>query len=470
MTTAKAAQRNEILRNLPSVDQILQTGAGRHYADSDGPEAAAEAARQVLTELRDTVASAGTESLDRPGLVAVAETRLARLMSRETNSGLRRVINATGVIIHTNLGRVPLSEDAREALVDAAGNCTLEFDLETGKRGRRGGRVERLIAELAEAEDAIVVNNGAAAAFFVLTALAAGAEVVISRGELVEIGGDFRIPDVLKASGATLREVGTTNRTKITDYSRAITPETRVILRVHPSNFRIVGFTATPTREEISSLAKENDVIFYEDLGSGALVDLTRIGLADEPVVAQAIKAGVDLVSFSGDKLLGGPQAGIIAGRTDLIDRIRKHPLFRVLRPDKLGYAALEATLQAYRKGRMFETVPVLRQLSATAEEIGDRSSRLVGSLGTLQDLHIEIIAGDSAVGGGAAPATKIPTRLISLAHAKLSARDLENDLRMNSEIPVIARIEDDKVLLDLRTVPGEDERALADAIRRLES
>jgi len=468
MTTGKAIERNQVLRNLPSVDEILRSEIGQRYCASEGSEAAATAARQVLSKLRSLLATSDDIS-ERLDLNRAAEAELYRLLSRETSSGIRRVINATGVIIHTNLGRAPLSDAAKTALIEAAGNCTLEFDIKTGKRGRRGGRVESLIAELSGADDAVVVNNGAAAAFFVLTALAAGGEVVISRGELVEIGGDFRIPDVLEASGAVLKEVGTTNRTKLTDYSRAIGSDTRMVLRVHPSNFRIVGFTATPSREELSALAAERGVIFYEDLGSGALLDLTRFGLSDEPVVADAIKAGVDIVSFSGDKLLGGPQAGIIVGRKELIGQIRKHPLFRVLRPDKLAYAALEATLQAYRKGRPFETIPVLQQLALTADVIGARARNLVNGVGPVQQLRIEIVDGYSTVGGGAAPATDIPTRLMSVTHSHLSSRELERMLRMDTDVPVIGRIENDAVLIDLRTVAVEDEQLLMEAIRRLD-
>ena len=468
MHTAKATEENQLLRNVPSVDEVLRTEAGRHYVSSEGAAAAAIAARKVLAKLR-TVAAAGSHVHERSDMIRLAEGELTRSLSHERVSGIRRVINATGVVIHTNLGRAPLSDGAKAAVLEAAGNCTLEYALETGKRGRRGGRVERLIAELSGAEDAIVVNNGAAAAFFVLNALACGGEVVISRGELVEIGGDFRIPDVLEASGAVLREVGTTNRTKLADYERAIGPETRMILRVHPSNFRIVGFTATPSREELSTLAKERGVIFYEDLGSGALVDLSGFGLADEPIVEHAIKAGADIVSFSGDKLLGGPQAGIIVGRQQLIDQIRKHPLFRVLRPDKLAYAGLEATLQAYRKGEMFDKIPVLQQLAASADAIGERTKNVVEAVGPLEHLRIEIADGYSTVGGGAAPATEIPTRVLSLTHATLSAHQLEEQLRKDPDIPVIARIVDDKVLLDLRTVPVDDEVLLIEAIRRLD-
>jgi L-seryl-tRNA(Ser) seleniumtransferase len=460
---------NKVLRNLPSVDEVLLTETGRSYSAAEGQAAAASAAREAINSLRSKLGHQDETPHGRAELIGLVEAELTKRLARADRTGVRRVINATGVIVHTNLGRAPLSKEAIQALVDAAGYCTLEFDLESGTRGRRGGRVDQLVAEVSCAEDAVVVNNGAAAAFFVLTALAGGGEVVISRGELVEIGGDFRIPDVLEASGAILKEVGTTNRTKLADYARAIGPDTRMILRVHPSNFRIVGFTSTPTSEQLSDLAKERELIFYEDLGSGALVDLSHLGLGDEPVVSQVIKTGIDLVSFSGDKLLGGPQAGIIAGRKDLVERIRKHPLFRVLRADKLVYAALEATLQSYRRHTVFENIPVLQELSATAESIGERAANLLALLGPLQHMQAEIVDGISAVGGGAAPGIGISTRLISLTHPRTNAIELEARLRLGSDVPVIARIENDKVLLDLRTVTSEDEPTLLDTVRSLD-
>ncbi|MFL6373897.1 MAG: L-seryl-tRNA(Sec) selenium transferase [Pyrinomonadaceae bacterium] len=469
MSNANAAERKEILQNLPSVDEVLRTEAGQRYAESEGPAAATANARAALDDLRRRFGRSSDQHVKREDLLSAVEADLARRLIHEQASGLRRIINATGVVIHTNLGRAPLSEDAKAAILQAGDNCTLEYDLETGKRGRRGGRVERLVAELTGAEDAAVVNNGAAAAFLVLTALVSGGEVVISRGELVEIGSDFRIPDVLETSGAVLREIGTTNRTKLADYARAITAETRMILRVHPSNFRIVGFTASPSRKELVTLAKESGVVFYEDLGSGALVDLSQVGLTDEPMIADAVAAGVHLVSFSGDKLLGGPQAGIVVGRKELVDKIRKHPLYRVLRLDKLAYAGLEATLQSYRRGEMFETVPVLRQLAASAQEIRSRAEKLVDALYDLTSVNLEIIDGTSAVGGGAAPATAIATYLIGLSNEKLSANEMESRLRM-SNVPLIARIENDQVVLDLRTVLPEDEELLQQAIRQLDA
>lgn len=454
---------------LPSVDELLRTSAGRKYITSEGSAAATAAARSALAKLRDSMGDMPRENLERCDLITEAEAQLGSSLSARHLSQVRPVINATGVVIHTNLGRAPLSEEAKTAVRDVSGHCSLEYDLETGKRGHRGGRIDRLISELTGAEDALVVNNGAAAVFLVLTALAQNTEVVISRGELVEIGGDFRIPDVLTASGAILREVGTTNRTKLFDYERAINPNTGMILRVHPSNFRIIGFTAAPKREELAAFARQHNVVFYEDLGSGALIDMSTIGLADEPVVKPVVEAGVDLVSFSSDKLVGAAQAGIIVGGQQLIKRLRKHPLYRVLRPDKLTFAVLDATLQAYRRGEMFEKIPVLRQLAATPDSIAERISRLIQAVQPVRHLQLRIIDGFSTVGGGAAPAQEIPTKLITASRPDISATELERRFRLDSEIPVITRIEADKVMLDLRTVLVEDEERLIDAVRRVD-
>jgi L-seryl-tRNA(Ser) seleniumtransferase len=397
--------------------------------------------------------------------MAAAENRLENAWASEQMAGTHRVINATGVVIHTNLGRAPLSENARQAIAgEASGYCTLEYDLETGKRGRRGERAENLLAELTGTESVLVVNNCAAAAFFVLTVFAGGGEVVISRGELVEIGGDFRVPDVLAQSGAKLREVGTTNRTKLVDYEKAINKDTRMILRVHPSNYRIIGFTATPGVAELADLAHKHKVIIYEDLGSGALIDLSGLGLDDEPVVSHSIDVGADIVTFSGDKLLGGPQAGIIAGRTEYIDRLRKHPLYRTLRVDKLAYAALEATLDSYRRNAALDEVPVLQMLSLTKDQIVGRVAQFIEQLkvrlGADTDLRFEVIDGVSAIGGGAAPAVQLETKLLALKHDKMSVPRFEQLLR-NSSPPVIARIADNHVMIDLRTVSESEESEL---------
>ncbi|MEP6786897.1 MAG: L-seryl-tRNA(Sec) selenium transferase [Acidobacteriota bacterium] len=468
MPSAKAPASNSVLRNLPSVDELLRSKTGQLILRNAGERHATKLARRKIDEIRQEMA-ARTDGLSKEALLAAAESKLENIWLTEQLSGVHRVINATGVVIHTNLGRAPLSEKARRAVADdASGFCTLEYDLQTGKRGKRGARAEELLAELTGAESVLIVNNCAAAAFFVLTVFAGGGEVVISRGELVEIGGDFRVPDVLSQSGATLREVGTTNRTKLADYEKALNNDTRMILRVHPSNYRIVGFTATPTLAELAALAHKHEVMIYEDLGSGALIDLSGLGLSDEPIVSRSIDADADIVTFSGDKLLGGPQAGIIAGRSEFIDRLRKHPLYRALRVDKLAYAALEATLDAYRRGAATKEIPVLRMLSLSVDQIAVRverfSTELRSKIGKGGDLNIEIIEGVSAIGGGAAPAVQLETRLLALTHQKIKAPRLEQLLR-NSTPPVIARIVDDKVLIDLRTVSERDEAELLEIL-----
>ena len=467
MRSAKAASSGSILQNLPSVDELLQTATARSISNDAGPAHAADLVRTAIAEVRTRLQESGSggaaSKLSAESVKTSAEECLGQLWASEGISGIQRVINATGVIIHTNLGRAPLSDNARKAVLEqAAGYCTLEYDLATGKRGRRGRRAEELLAGLTGADDVLIVNNCAAAAFFVLTVYAAGGEVVISRGELVEIGGDFRVPDVLAQSGAALREVGTTNRTKLADYQKAIGEKTKVILRVHPSNYRIIGFTATPSVGELAGLAHTHGLLFYEDLGSGALLHIVG-----EPVVSESIVAGVDVVTFSGDKLLGGPQAGIIAGKADVIERLRKHPLYRALRVDKMVYAALEGTLESYRRGAAAGDVPVQKMLAMTAGEIGERAGRLIRELGKTKPssgLTAELVDGVSAVGGGAAPDKQPPTKLIALSHPGRSASEIEQALRQ-SHPPVIARIMDERVMLDLRTVPDTDEPALLDAL-----
>jgi L-seryl-tRNA(Ser) seleniumtransferase len=431
-------------------------------------------ARSVTDELRTELqaragadAPAGNGSLSREALLAEAIKRLERAVERGESSGLRRVINATGVILHTNLGRAPLSEAARRALSDvAAGYCTLEYDLTTGMRGVRGAQVEELLSELTGAEAALVVNNCAAAALLILSTLAPGGETIISRGELVEIGGDFRVPDVMAQSGTRMVEVGTTNRTKLADYERAINLETQLILRVHPSNYRIVGFTAAPALAELTALARDNNLLVYEDAGSGALYDLGAYGL-DEPVIRESIRQGADIVSFSGDKLLGATQAGLIVGRSALIERCRKNPLYRALRADKLALAALAATLASHARGASFTEVPAMRMLAAPYAEIERRARAFLRRARTRLDANsfqFEIIAGESAIGGGSAPTTHPPTALIAFTHAHFSAAALEARLRQ-ARTPVVARILDERVVLDLRTVDAAEEPELLDAL-----
>ena len=403
----------------------------------------------------------------RASLLAEAERRLASVHHLEAIRGLGRCINATGVVLHTNLGRAPLSEGARRALLDAAGYCNLEYDLVSGARGRRGGRAEDLLANLTGTEAALVVNNCAAAALLALTVLARDGETIVSRGELVEIGGDFRVPDVMAQSGARLVEVGTTNRTRLSDYRTAINANTRLVMRVHTSNYRIVGFTRTPQLKELAALAHDAGLLLYEDAGSGALIEFSDYGIEGEPVIRLSIEAGADLVSFSGDKLLGGPQVGCLVGRPAVIDLLRAHPLYRALRADKLRLAALEATLDAYARNSSVEDIPTHQMIASTATEIRARARALLDRLSRSEMDHgfkLELLDGESASGGGSAPASRLPTVLISLTHHQLTPNELEATLRQHSP-PIIARIVADRVLLDLRTVDRKDEPALEQAL-----
>lgn len=468
--------RTSRLRALPPIDALLRTPEALKLVESVGPARLTALARAVTDELRGEILSRDDESdatrnapPARERLLAEAARRLETAAAREERRGVRRVINATGVVLHTNLGRAPLSDAARRAVSEeAARYCTLEFDMETGGRGRRGGRVDELLAELTGAESALVVNNCAAAALLTLSALARDGETIVSRGELVEIGGDFRVPDVMAQSGTTMVEVGTTNRTKLADYERAINERTRLVMRVHPSNYRIVGFTAAPTLAELAELSHRSGLPLFEDAGSGALFDLGPLGLTDEPVVSDSIARGADIVSFSGDKLLGATQAGIVVGRRELVERLRKHPLYRALRADKLALSALEATLESYRRGAAAREVPTVRMLSATRDEIERRArafarrarARLKGG-----SLGLEIVHGSSAIGGGSAPTTHPPTALIALTHSSISAGALERRLREAATPPVVARILEDRVVLDLRTVADEEEAELLGAL-----
>lgn len=434
---------NDNLRHVPSVDQLLRTDAGGKLRDRVGTRRATNIARSVIAEIRALVREGAAEATSN-GLLAEAVRRMEATAERERQSGLKAVINATGVLLHTNLGRAPLSSAARAAIDEAARYCSLEYDLESGARGGRGTRVESLLKDLTGAEDALVVNNCAAAALLILKVLAGDGETIVSRGELVEIGGDFRVPDVMANSGTRMVEVGTTNRTHLHDYQRAINTNTRLIMRVHPSNYRIVGFASSPERAELATLAHEAGLPLYEDGGSGQLADLRKYGVVDEPVVREIVESGVDVVSFSGDKLLGSAQAGLIVGKRGIVARLRKHPLYRALRSDKLRLAALEATLVSHQ--RSAEDVPIIQMLSATAEEIEQRARNVA------EGLNVELVAGESALGGGAGPTSTFPTTLIALTHPEKSAQEIEHELR-NYSPPIIARISEGKVLLDLRTV-----------------
>lgn len=451
-------------RVIPSIDELRQRPAIRALEARFGAEATLEALRDAAGSVRQAIAagdrSFAADTMAVARIEAAAEARLGEQFRRS----LEPVINATGVILHTNLGRAPLGAAAIDRIVEIArGYSTLEYDAATGVRGRRDRHAEALLKHLTGAQAAVVVNNNAAATLLVLAALAAGREVIVSRGELVEIGGGFRVPDVMAQSGAVLREVGTTNKTRAADYAAAIGERTALILRVHPSNFRIDGFTERPSLGELVEIGRRFGVPVAEDLGSGHLGGagsphpLDRI----EPAVRDAVAAGVDICCFSGDKLLGGPQAGIIIGREEIVERVRRHPLMRALRVDKLTYAALEATLAEYAAGRASATIPVQRMLTMGADEIRVRAEALVARLNAIDGWRAELRAGASAVGGGSAPGVELATWLVAIEKRGLTPDALEERLRRLTP-PVVARIERDRVLLDLRTVvPDQDQTLL---------
>jgi L-seryl-tRNA(Ser) seleniumtransferase len=442
-------------RALPSVDALLQRPAVRVLAARYGHDAAVTALRASVAARRAAVAAG--EQASPADLGAEVERDAASRLAAAAAGTLRAVVNATGVVLHTNLGRAPLAEAAvaRVAAI-ARGYATLEYDLAAGRRGSRAVHAERLLTAVTGAEAAVVVNNNAAGVLLALTAIAAGREVLVSRGELVEIGGGFRVPDVLAQSGARLRDVGTTNRTRLSDYTAATGAATALWLRVHPSNFRIEGFTERPALAPLVAAAHAAGVPVVEDLGSGNLDPATTW----EPTVQGSLAAGVDLVCVSADKLLGGPQAGIVAGRAALVDRLRTHPLMRALRVDKLTYAALEATLVEHWAGRAHETVPVLRMLHLPLAAIRSRAEAMAARL-TTGGWTAMVVAGESAVGGGSAPGVTLPTALVRVERPGWSADRLEAWLR-ERDMPVIARIQDDAVVLDLRTVAEGDDEYLA--------
>lgn len=461
--------RQDLFRRIPSVEHILSRPDVAALDESFGRNAVTDAVRDVVAELRQTIdrgvdASALGEAID-----AITETVAAKLTS-EIRASLTSAINATGVVVHTNLGRAPLSSRAAAAVAElASGYSNLELDDATGKRGSRHRHAARLLSRLFPGTDALVVNNAAAAVMLSLNTFASGKEVVISRGELVEIGGSFRVPDILTRSGARLHEVGTTNKTRIADYAGAIGPETGALLRVHPSNFRIVGFTESASTEELVALGDKSCLPVIEDFGSGNSLSLADYGLANEPTVSESLASGVHLSIFSGDKLLGGPQAGIIVGRPEAVAACRKNPMARALRVDKMTYAALEATLLSFVEGKAMEQIPVLRMIATTASEIRARAVSLVALVTevTRGGLTLAVEESTSRIGGGAAADAELPTSVIALAKPGTSAEALLSKLRSH-EPPVIARIVDDRVLIDLRTVAPEEEGALRDALSAL--
>jgi L-seryl-tRNA(Ser) seleniumtransferase len=462
------ASKSDLYRKLPSVDEFVRGAPLQAAIARDGRAAVTAAARAVLERARLEIGRGGLDQDAIDILVSGLADAVERELRTSIGYSLRPVINATGVILHTNLGRAPLARSAIENIAHtAAGYSNLEFDLDSGERGERDVHVDRLFRQLFQegpgSISTIVVNNNAAAVWLALNTLAAGGEVIVSRGELVEIGGSFRIPDVMQQSNAILREVGTTNRTRIGDYEQAICDKTRVLLRVHRSNFEITGFTEQPALEELVGLARARDIPLVEDLGSGAILELRSVGIAGETGVGESLRTGVDVVTYSGDKLLGGPQAGMLTGRADLIRRMRRNSLFRALRVDKLTYAALEATLLAYVKGE-HDTIPAVYMMRLSKEAIEARATRVSGHLQS-SGIKLEAIDGESLIGGGAAPSATLPTRLLTVTVNGLSAEQLQVRLRA-LELPIIARVQEGRVVLDLRTVPAEQDDALVRGLK----
>jgi L-seryl-tRNA(Ser) seleniumtransferase len=466
---------NALLRSIPSVDELLASPRLSELSSQAGRTLVVQAARSVLAALRSRIAEHPQDTTTKlePGeLAAQLIGEIIVDVEAALKPSLRPVINATGVVLHTNLGRAPLGAEFFQHIRTVATQYSnLEYDLETGARGTRDVHTSRLLQKLTGAESAIVVNNNAAAVFLVLAALARGGEVIVSRGELIEIGDGFRIPDIMAESGAVLREVGTTNRTRLSDYERAINERTRLLLRVHRSNFQIAGFTAQPSLEELVKLGRKASLPVYEDLGSGCVVNLFSSGVT-EPVVRESVAAGVSVISFSGDKLLGGPQAGIILGDKELIARIRRHPMFRALRVDKLTIAALEATLLAYLRGASasgYDAIPAIRMIRASAEEISARAKNILELLRANISENVakfEMRAGKSVIGGGSTPGQLLPTHIIAIECLRCSSAELEESLRAGvSGIPIIARVEDDRLILDLRTVFPEQESVLVESL-----
>jgi len=444
-------------RSLPSVDHLLLSEELSSAIAELGRETVKQAVRDELEVRRKQIVNGGSEPAGAALLEAVQQRAYASVAP-----SLKQVINATGVIIHTNLGRAPLSDATIEAMATVGRSYSnLEFDLESGARGSRYDHLEQLIVRVTGAEAAMAVNNNAAALLLALSALCQGREVVISRGQLIEIGGGFRVPDVMSQSGAHLVEAGTTNRTRLADYSAAIGENTAALMRVHESNFRVIGFTESVSIEELAPLARECGVLSMDDLGSGCLIDPRPYGLAAEPMPQASLRAGADLVFFSGDKLLGGPQAGIIAGRKDLIATLRRHPLARALRLDKTSIAGLNATLLHYVKDEAAREVPVWRMISMPLAEIDHRASRWANEIGA----GSHVVDGVSMVGGGSLPGESLPTRLLSIPVSGRSADDLARALR-SGNMPVVGRIDHDELLLDPRTVQPREDEALIKALR----
>ncbi len=464
--------KNKYLRQLPKVDEVLNLPDVKLLTGAYPRSMVVDGIRYVIDNRRNAILSLpekdlGSTELSMQGLIEELEDWL----NKQYTSSLRRVINATGVVIHTNLGRSILSKSAIDAVVMAASNYSnLEFDLDKGARGSRHSHVESILTKITGAEAGIVVNNNASAVFLALSTLAAGKEAIVSRGQLVEIGGSFRIPDVMRQSGAILHEVGTTNKTYIADYRNAVTENTALLMKVHTSNFRIIGFTHEASLDELAQLSWELGIPLMEDLGSGVLIDLSRYGIAYEPTVQESVRSGVDIITFSGDKLLGGPQAGLVVGKAELIDRMKKHPLARAVRVDKMTLAALEVTLREYLDlDSVRQKNPTIRMITIPADELKRRAKRLAKMLtksleGTFM---VTTEPGVSRVGGGSLPLADLATTVVLVRAKSATANILEEALRQNNP-PVIVRLKEDAVLLDPRTIQDGEEKEIVTAFEKI--
>ncbi|MBE0448116.1 MAG: L-seryl-tRNA(Sec) selenium transferase [Actinobacteria bacterium] len=460
--------KNKYLRQLPKVDEVLDLPEVKQLSSTYPRPLIVDGIRQVIDGRRGAILSIPDKDLESIELSTSSLIKdLEDWLKKQYAPSLKRVINATGVVIHTNLGRSILSESAIEAVINAASSYSnLEFDLDVGARGLRHSHIESLLVRITGAEAGMVVNNNASAVFLALSTLAYGKEAIVSRGQLVEIGGSFRIPDVMRQSGAILREVGTTNKTYISDYRAAVTEETALLMKVHPSNFRIVGFTHEPTLEEMVGLSRELGIPIMEDLGSGVLIDLSMYGIPYEPTVQESVRAGIDVITFSGDKLLGGPQAGLVVGKAEIINRMKRHPLARAVRVDKMTLAALEATLREYLDMESARRKnPTIRMILTPADELKSRAENLARMLAnSLGDGFVIITEPEiSRVGGGSLPLAELPTTAVSVRCKFATANAVEEVLR-RSEPPVIARIKEDAVLLDPRTIQEGEEREILSA------
>ncbi len=460
--------KNKLLRNIPAVDEIMKNQEVIELFEEFPREMVLNAVKMILDERRKKILNSGSSDQTNPDRVKmVNKDEIIQKIDLMKELSLKRVINATGIIIHTNIGRAPLSEEAVNAVIEAAKYYSnLEFDISTGKRGKRYTHVKSLLQDITGAESGIVVNNNAAAVLLCLSTFAKGYEVIISRGELIEIGGSFRIPEIMEQSGAKLVEVGSTNRTHIEDYKNAITEKTKMILKVHTSNYRVVGFTSEVGLDDLNKLAKDYNLPLLLDMGSGNFMPAEELGLKDEPTVQDEVLSGADIVTFSGDKLLGGPQAGIIVGKNKYIDRIAKSPLNRALRVDKLTLAALEATLKAYvLSDEAKADIPVIKMLKMSEEELKNRADHVVRTIkNKCSVFKLSVCKDSSQVGGGAYPLHDIPTYVVSLDSTPLSVNKFESLLR-SLKTPVIARIKNDRVLFDMRTLLDDEVEILPDLI-----